>query len=455
MIKSKETVVETLNQGTFPLGVTMNESGEKVYFPNGENQLDAPKVFVGAPTGVRQTYLENYLLGIHELGHNAVVFESDFFDREWFEALKETIGETHCQQWDFSSPEVTSAFSFDYEELYADWDESNFQNRWHLADLVAENLYQFLFLLSESSLHLSIAERLLFNTVVKVVFVHPHQTLYEVYNVVTDYETRQHYINKGLSETNEKGETLLDEFDLKVLSKLNELRRERDVYTGEFEEVETGKTYERAAEPIVKLFKPFFANYRIREMFKNPLSSTFHFSEVLSQKQVIFVQVMQPFYSESARMLMINFLISKLHLCRLIKQTDEDRLKHSKKGTGLFNRYLGNDYPLHLLFEDFQPKSLTMKYLAEHLKEISNSGISIDLIMEEIPSPKSYFMNFLSCDPSYFFIGRVKEQSIENLGKRFSFVSSPTKDNEFVCCIPSQGEYKEIRALLMNEPATV
>ena len=46
-------------------------------------------------------------------------------------------------------------------------------------------------------------------------------------------------------------------------------------------------------------------------------------------------------------------------------------------------------------------------------------------------------------------------KEIENLGKRFSSVSSPKKDNEFVCCIPSQGEYKEIRALLMNEPATV
>lgn len=448
MVEQKRIINSFLNQGAFPLGTTVNEVGEKLYFPNEPTHLLAPKLFIGNPSETRQQQLQHYLSGTYQLGHCSFVFESNLSDQGLFESLEETIGANGCQRWDFSSSEVMSTFSFDYEELYLDWEATDFQKRWDLATLLGEHLYRFLSSLTEVCPSLSISEKLLFHTIVKTVFVHPHQTLYSVYQVLTDYETRKAYIVKGLEERNEAGESLLDEFDLDVLKQLNETCRQRDDYTGEWREVETGETYARIAQPLIKLFNPFLINQRIRGMFRNPSSSMFNLTEGLTRKQLIFVRLMKPFYSEEARALMVNFLVSKLYLCQLLGQIHEGVSNQSKENENVSKEVAETNYPIHLLFEEFSYQSLTMKYISKQLKEFSNADLSVDLVIEDLRTIKSYLTDFTTMFPSYFFVGPIDACSFKELAQKLPFIASSKKRNELVSYVPFRGEYEEVKTVL-------
>ena len=317
-IESEQTPLPSdFFQGIIPFGVTDPLNPRLIYQPT--RNLDVfmlPKILLGPPGSGKTTYLIWYVLGLRKMKHNIFIFDY-IKNSELTKEIMEALPEDAYEIWDFSDNDFISKFSLSYEESYFEWKQEDFQSRFDIADRIKDHIEQLLDALNDGqALNLSAQMKRTLGAVAKAVFVHRGQTLYNFYQVLTDYDVRMEYLKRGTEDKNAEGESILDEDDIKELIRLNETERVKNPDTNEWEEIENGKTNLRMIESISNRMYVFFKNNRIKRIAKNPVTNDFDFYRLFKQGKIVMIRTPQSVFSEEIRASIVAFLTLKIWLVK-------------------------------------------------------------------------------------------------------------------------------------------
>lgn len=417
-IASEEVKLSTdFYKGVIPLGVIDPLNPRLIYQPT--NNLDVfmlPKVLLGPPGSGKTTYLIWYVLGLMKLKHNVFIFDY-IKNAELTKEITMGLPEDMYEVWDFSDPDFSNTFSLSYPEVYWEWKQEDFQVRYDIADRIKDHISLLLEALNAGkALGLSAQMERTLGAVAKAVFVHKGETLYQFYQVLTDYDVRKSYIAKGLADRNAEGDPILDEDDVYELNRLNETKREKNPETGEWEEIETGETNVRMIESIANRMYVFFKNNRIKKIAKNPVTDQYNLFRIFEEGKMVMVRTPQSVFSEEIRSSIVSFLTLKIWLVKeagKFKGIDDETPMPTKENP---KRLLKDMYCTHLIYDEVHQIPSTLLFLASKIKEFRKFRVCPMVTSHNLDDfGRESLQNFESCQPTYMFLTTPHKKSLEHV----------------------------------------
>lgn len=406
--------------GTIPLGVIDPLNPRLVFQPTKNLEVFMlPKVLLGPPGSGKTTYLIWYVLGLMKLEHNVFIF--DYIKNA--ELTKEITGglpESMYEVWDFSDEAFASTFSLSYPEVYWEWTQEDFQMRYDIADKIKDHISKLLEALNEGkALGLTAQMERTLGAVAKAVFVHKEQTLYQFYQVLTDYDVRKQYIAKGLADRNAEGISILDDDDIAELERLNETQRVKNPDTGEWEEIDTGETNTRMIESIANRMYVFFKNNRIKRIAKNPVTDKYSLFRIFKEHKMVMVRTPQSYFSEEIRSSIVSFLTLKIWLVKeagKIEGVDDETPAPCPENP---DRQLKDKYCTHLIYDEVHQIKPALRFLSSKIKEFRKFRICPMVTSHNLEDfGKENLQNFESCQPTYMFLTTPHQKSLEVVQKK-------------------------------------
>ena len=403
-------------RGIIPLGAIDPLNPRIIYQPT--NDLDVfmlPKVLLGPPGSGKTTYLIWYVLGLTKLKHNIFIFDY-IKNAELTKEITNGLPQDMYEIWDFSDPEFSNSFSLSYPEAYWEWKQDDFQIRYDISDRIKDHIALLLEALNEGkALNLSAQMERTLGAVAKAVFVHKDETLYNFYQVLTDYDVRKKYIQKGIDDKNANGESILDQDDINELERLNETERVRDK-TGEWLELETGGTNVRMIESIANRMYVFFKNNRIKKIAKNPVTDKYSLYRIFEEGKIVMVRTPQSVFSEEIRASIASFLTLKIWLIKeagKFKGINDETPMPTKENP---KRLLKDMYCTHLIYDEIHQIKPTLSFLATKIKEFRKFRVCPMLTSHNLDDfGRENLQNFESCQPSYMFLTTPHKKSLEHI----------------------------------------
>lgn len=439
---------EMLN-GIVPIGVINPLDPQLLYWNHRDmERFITTKVVMGAPGSGKTTYLQVLINRYYALHQSVFIFDI-IKQCEFTKEVEASLEPGTYKVWDFSKEDFYNHFSFNYCELYRDYEEENYMKRQIVATLIQKQIVRFLDAMNENAQPLTPKMTRYLENVAQIVFVHKNQTLNNFIQALSDYDKRQYYINLCESApVKPNGERLISNDIIKDVKTLDKL----DEDTGEW------GTDEVKIDGILTRLHILRSDPRVRRMLENPITEDYDLQDVILNPKIVMVRVPQQKnsytgeygYSEEIRAMITAFITFKLWLIKesLGGEGDEDELVENPLGEMVKRKDL---HVVHMIYDEVHQFSQTIEMLGVHLKEFRKFRLGAVFTCHGITNFSASVQKELSkLGAAYLLLSPTEHETVDALKNHFSNLDpQEIKEMEryhLAAYVPAEGAYVSVIA---------
>lgn len=290
-----------MNKGMIRVGQIYKENKPLVrYIPEDRDIMCLPLFLITKMGGGKTTYLLNYAHDCIEAGHGLVLFD---YIREC--TLGNALIKLHpeCQIVQFR--ELEDLVTFAFPEIQNKDTDSPYQRKLN-ANILGNEVKYLLNSMAKDTDELSRIMSEYLKSACKVVFIHNNKTLKDVYEVLTDEDVREDYIEKAIDQ----GIFCSKDFEIKTL---------REIST------DAGA---RRCEGLLDRFSIIMDDTLFQEMFNKPYENNINFVDIMdNSKPVVFLMPQDIFTNKISKDVVCTYFLSRIRLA-MSKRKDFDKIAH-------------------------------------------------------------------------------------------------------------------------------
>ena len=439
---------EMLN-GVVPIGVINPLDPQLLYWNHRDmERFVTTKVIMGAPGSGKTTYLQVLINRYYALRQSVFIFDV-IKQCEFTKEVEESLEPGTYEIWDFSKEEFYNHFSFNYCELYRDFDETNYMKRQIVATLIQKQIIRFLDAMNENAQPLTPKMTRFLESVAQIVFVHKNQTLNDFIQALSDYDMRQSYIRRCESTPiKENGERLISPDIIKEVQKLDKYDEDADEWI----------TDEGKIDGILTRLHILRSDPRVRRMLENQMTDAYDLQEVVLNPKIVMIRVPQQKnsytgeygYSEEIRAMITAFITFKLWLIKesLGVEGDENELVENLLGEKVKRKDL---HVVHMIYDEVHQFSQTVEMLGVHLKEFRKFRLGAVFTCHGITNFSATVQKELSkLGAAYLLLSPTEHETVDALKNHFSNLDpQEIKEMEryhLAAYVPAEGSYVSVIA---------
>ena len=455
-LKQQEgSLPKELLKGVAPIGIMDSLDPKILYWDHQDmDRFIVPKVLMGGPGSGKTTYLQLLINRFCALRHTVVVFDV-IQQCEFTKGVEESLDPGMYEVWDFSKEEFYNQFSFNYGELYREFDENDYMKRRIIASLIQGHLLHFFEAINEKTPSLTVKSMRYLKSVAQIVFVHKDQTLNDFIKALSDYEVRQSYIRACEAvPVKEGGERLVSEEVMEWIKKLDKFDEERNQWVTNEEEI----------GGILTRLRGLTSDARVQRMLENKQTDACDFREVILNPKIIMIRVPQQKnavtgeygYSEEIRAMITAFITFKIWLIKewLDCEGDDEELVENLLGEQVKRKDL---HVVHLMYDEVHQFPQFVEVLSRYLKEFRKFRLGVVFTCHgmtnfNIPVQKE----FSKIGVAYLLLSPIEQETVDQLKNCFSQITPQAiKEMERGCLaahIPAESSYVD---MIIKAPGTV
>ena len=351
-------------EGLVPVGVMNPDSDPKIIYWDHRDmeKFMVTKIAIGAPGSGKTTFLQTYIHCLKRLHHGVFVFdiiEKCGLTRE----IAESLDPEDYEIWDLETE--WTQMSFDYCELYRNFDEDKYIARKIRANEIAGQIIKLLNALNGAEF----TDRMekVVRSVAKIVFTFKDQTLNDFIKVLRFADVREEAIERAKRvPKNSQGQELFTREDIEDLDILEKKDKEGN---------KTGETDMDIVNPILTRLAVLSEDPRTYQMLNNKPAPKYDMEEAVLKNKIILIRVPQTAseegelgFSEQTRAMITAFFSFKLWLVKqgMMAGRDENKLVMNPLGEMVPLRDL---YVTHMVYDEVHQIPETLNVLGQHMKE--------------------------------------------------------------------------------------
>ncbi len=418
-------VPKEMYDGVIPIGI-INPLDPKILYWNHRDmeRFITTKVLMGAPGSGKTTYLQLLINRFYALRQSVFIFDI-IKQCEFTKEVEESLDPSAYVVWDFSKADFYNHFSFNYCELYRDYEEDNFMKRQVIASYIQKQIVNFLDAMNANAQPLTPKMKRYLESVAQIVFVHKDQTLNDFMKVLSDYETRQKYLRKCENVRNSEGYLLVPE---DIIRDVRALDKQEKIVDENGEEDFVWTTDETKVDAILTRLHVLKSDPRVRRMLENPVTEDYDLQSIILDPKVVMIRVPQQKnavtgeygYSEEIRSMITAFITFKLWLIKeaLGCEGDEEELVENLLGEQVKRKDL---HVVHMMYDEVHQIPQTIEMLAVHLKEFRKFRLGAIFTCHGITNfSKSAQEALQQIGTAYLLLSPTEHETVDKLKTCFS-----------------------------------
>ena len=370
------------------------------------------KIITGAPGSGKTTFLQTFIHSLKRIHHGVFVFDII----EQCGLVKEIAESLNPGDYEIGDVEKEwNQMSFDYGEIYLNFNEDNYVNRKNIANTIASQVVKLLNALNGGKMT-DRMERVV-RSAAKLVFSFKDQTLNDFIQVIRFADVRERVIHRAENmPLNSQGQVLFTREDIEDLKMLDKVDDEGEA---------TGETDRRIVDPIITRLSVLSEDPRTYQMLLNPTNPKYDMREAIINNKIILIRIPQTAsvegelgFTEGTRAMLTAFFSFKLWMIKegMMAGKNPDQKVINKFGKEVKLRDL---YSTHIVYDEVHQVPETLEVLGKHMKEFRKFRLAPVFTCHGLSNFSETVVSELGkLRPAYILLDPPEYETIEILTKK-------------------------------------